>query len=243
MKATTLLPLLAISLGLSLTQAAGKMEVLFDSQAEPRIENTTTTETAVIQRLAYPIAQQNGSCDIGNDLAIKDVATGAFTRPGVRQRVVVYTVCYRGAHSLTALAIIEGQRLVAHYFNSGEAIAVASLADINKNGLNEILIRTYGRGAGGYQSNVSINEFSQNRLYQLHDQVANSGFCRFENSSLAEYSKIYIQSGKPLKLFTQTSEYVGGVEFCLDENTKPKFASRSKITPIQLSKTAWSGRL
>lgn len=104
---------------------------------------------------------KNEACD--EDFQIMGEVPGAFSKPKSSQKLIFYQFCQTGnGFGNNGLVLIEGGKIVGSYVSeSGWAIDLKVLPDINQNGLNEFLLYYSGgmhQGQGG--TGVDLLEFS-----------------------------------------------------------------------------------
>ena len=95
---------------------------------------------------------------------------GAFTRPNSVQMAVFYQFCQTGnGLGWVGLAIIEKGKVVSSFVqDSGWALSIEKVLDVNRNGLDEIVLEFGGgmhQGEGG--TGVSIYEFKNDKPVEL----------------------------------------------------------------------------
>src|SRR2546422_7267099 len=137
---------------------------------------------------------------------IIDVAKGSFTRPGANQDAILYKYC-ETAHNfaLDGLAIIEEGRVVAHVAYDGAwDAAMATLPDINGNGLSEIIIDTRGMNMGEGWATISIIEFSGNTGRKFGATEPETYTCGAVSDQRSEAYLIYAKPGKTPVFYSET---------------------------------------
>ena len=119
----------------------------------------------LIKRQILPKARKhwagNDACE--EDYAFTGAADGAFSKPNSKQTLVFYQFCQTGnGFGNNGLVLIENGKIVGSYVSeSGWALNLKSLPDINQNGTNEFLVYYSGgihQGAGG--TGADVMEFS-----------------------------------------------------------------------------------
>jgi len=136
---------------------------------DPTVKSETvpvrTAGEDLIKRDVLPKARKywakNEACD--EDFQIMGEVSGAFSKPRSNQRLVFYQFCQTGnGFGNNGLVLIENGKIVGSYVSeSGWAIDLKVLPDINQNGLNEFLLYYSGgmhQGQGG--TGVDLMEFS-----------------------------------------------------------------------------------
>jgi hypothetical protein len=138
---------------------AQSLRAIYDGRGGAGISQASEADVQLIKRDALPKARQlwrnNEACREGFEVV--DVATGSFTKPKAAQRAVLYRFCVTGhnfAHN--GIAIIEDGSIVAHVlYEGGEDSSIKAIADIDNNGLSEI-VRGNGATNQGYTILVAI---------------------------------------------------------------------------------------
>jgi len=134
-----------------------------DAKAEPLIMNTAVVNT--IKREILPKARKywakNDSC--AEDFKLIARVRGSFSAPNASQELVLYEFCQTGnGFGNNGLVLMEGGKINGSYVSeSGWAVDLKVLPDINQNGLNEFLVYYSGgmhQGIGG--TGVDLMEFS-----------------------------------------------------------------------------------
>jgi hypothetical protein len=119
----------------------------------------------LIRREVLPKARKywakNEACD--EDFQVTGEASGAFSKPKSNQKLIFYQFCQTGnGFGNNGLVLIEDGKIVGSYVSeSGWAMDIKVLPDINQNGLNEFLLYYSGgmhQGSGG--TGVDLMEFS-----------------------------------------------------------------------------------
>lgn len=165
MKYKPLLGFLIASISLAGTSFAQTSIVISDPQAEPVKPVVSPADSALMKRVVLPKARKkwsgNEACQ--EDYQVMGEATGAFSRPGARQKLIFYQFCQTGnGLGNNGLVLIENGKPVGSYISeSGWALDLKALPDINRNGLDEFTLYYSGgmhQGQGGV--GVDIMEFS-----------------------------------------------------------------------------------
>jgi hypothetical protein len=141
-----------------------------------------------------------------------DVASGAFTRPGAEQRAILYAYCGVGQNRyLDGIAIVENGQIVSHIiFEGAENHAIGALADINGNGLQEIVIAGGGTNMGETWGIVSIVEIAGARVVRLgHVNTFSDNCGADENHCTVRASRIWVKPGKRPAFFRETFVHDG----------------------------------
>ncbi len=150
----------------------------------------------LIKTQIFPKAKNNWSeeiCPSGSE-EVAGVAKGSFTKSASNQTLVLYQYCQTGnGLGNNILVLIENGKIIKTFGSeSGWAINLRWLSDINKNGIDEFAI-TYGvgmhQGQGG--TGIDIHEFSNGNVKTI-GWLAESAY-----SETAEHSyKVWVKKGK-----------------------------------------------
>lgn len=175
----TLVTLFLTAVGVS---AQGSI-VLYDPVARLPEESHFPAEEALIKEKVVPRAvakwKDDESCS-GENLNIVGAADGAFTKAGAKQRAVVYEMCQTGnGLANNGIAVIENGRVVASFVEEGGwNLEVSRVADLNKNGRDELVIETGGGMHQGYMgSSITIVELSATAAVELGVYLAYTNEC------------------------------------------------------------------
>lgn len=113
--------------------------------------------------------KNDSNCDGGN-LNVIAAVDGAFTQKGAAQRAIIYEVCQTGnGFANNGIAIIEDGKVMAHFVaEGGWNFNAVRIADINKNGFDELAIETGGGMHQGYTgSSIDVLEISPTAVKSL----------------------------------------------------------------------------
>lgn len=109
------------------------------------------------------IKEKSGlECSDG-EFTIAGSAVGSFTKPSRVQKAVLYELCRSGrSFGIGGVVVLENGKIVSHftYGENGLNSDIASLADINGNGLSEIVLIGGGTGQGYSITAVEIVEIA-----------------------------------------------------------------------------------
>jgi hypothetical protein len=208
----TLLMILLGATGLSAGAAADPVP-LYDGRLSPKPASASAAETALLTRELLPAARQAfpGACD-GKEgkIAVVDVASGAFTRAGARQKAFLYRYCDKG-HNFAdnGIAVLEDGRVVAHVvYSAGWDNAIGVLPDVNGNGFSEILIANGMTNQGQTVAGIDLLELTARDVHPLGRVGTYSDDCSGAQGKKASASELYAEKGsKPafyLQGFTST---------------------------------------
>ena len=117
-----------------------------------------------------PVAKKLVSDNCANSPTYTGAVEGSFTGAGAKQTAVFYQFCETGnGLGWVGLAVIEKGKVVASFVqDSGWAFSIGKVADVNRNGLDEITLEFGGglhQGEGG--TGVSIYEFKNDKPVEL----------------------------------------------------------------------------
>jgi len=139
-------------------------QFIYDGRKEPLVLTASNSDVQEIRRIALPKARQvwrnEETCH--EQLQVVTAANGAFTKPGIAQRAVLYRFCITG-HDFAnnGIAVFEGRKMVTHVvFKGGEDHYIGSLADINGNGVMEIVLGGGSMHQGYTNSVIRLIELS-----------------------------------------------------------------------------------
>jgi hypothetical protein len=165
MKYKRLIGFLIAQISFSAVVFAQAAVVINDPRAKPVKPVMSPADAALMTRVVLPKARQhwaeNAACE--EDYQVMGEASGAFSRRQSNQKLVFYQFCQTGnGLGNNGLVLIENGKVVGNYISeSGWAMDLKALPDINQNGLNEFLLYYSGgmhQGEGGI--GVDIMEFS-----------------------------------------------------------------------------------
>lgn len=137
-----------------------------DSEPEPPKAIAKLYETKILP----PVRKKLVSDGCSDSPTFTGLVDGAFTKAGTKQTAVFYQFCETGnGLGWVGLSIIEKGKVVANFVqDSGWALSIGKVADVNKNGLDEIKLEFGGgmhQGQGG--SGVSIYEFKDDKPVEI----------------------------------------------------------------------------
>lgn len=165
---------------------------------------------------------------VTEQVEIYGVAEGAFTKPNSTQKAYLYYSCELGrGFGLGGIVIAEDNKLVAHYAGQVSwSEVIHSLSDINKNGLNEILLSGGGSGQGYTTTTINILEFKQNNLDnwgQTETYSDNLGAVEKDSDGLATAFKILVQPSTTPTFSRDVFEKKGNAKDWKSTKTDEKF--------------------
>ncbi|MFP5212755.1 MAG: hypothetical protein ACLGPL_05190 [Acidobacteriota bacterium] len=143
--------------------------VIYDGRLTLKPTKPAGSDSVLMQERVFPAArkewheqERDQECLAGTLPAVIDVAQGAFTKPGSKQKAVLYQYCESGHNlGLSGIAVIEDNRVVSHLvFEGASDTAIGALPDINENGRSEILLAAGGTNQGFTWGAIRIIELS-----------------------------------------------------------------------------------
>lgn len=197
MKFKRLIGLLIIQISLAGIGLAQTTVVVSDPQAKPLKAVVSPAESTLMERVVLAKARRkwsgNDACE--EDYQVMGAASGAFSRPGASQKLIFFQFCQTGnGLGNNGLVLIENGKTIGTYISeSGWAMDLKRLPDINQNGTDEFLLYYSGgmhQGQGGV--GVDIMEFSANGAIKGLGWFQSEGFT--EDDSWAW--KVSVKEGK-----------------------------------------------
>jgi hypothetical protein len=171
--------------------------VISDPPAKPAKPLMNLAESTLMERVVLPAVRKhwsaNESCE--EDYRVMGEETGAFSRPVMNQKLIFFQFCQTGnglGHN--GLVLIENGKVVGLYVSeSGWAMDLKKLSDINRNGFDEFLLYYSGgmhQGQGGI--GVDLMEFSASGAIKGLGWFQSEGFTEDDSWSY----KISVKTGK-----------------------------------------------
>jgi hypothetical protein len=165
--------LVLISSAVLLTTAiAANLTPIFDGRLNLTPNTTlTATEQRVFETQIVQAAKKHfpddGTCN--DDPLMLDTAKGAFTRPRAVQKALIYRYCSTGASfGRIGLAILENGALVRHdAFEEGVRYALGRMPDLNRDGVDELILATGGTQMGETWQSATVVELGTGKPRQL----------------------------------------------------------------------------
>jgi len=102
------------------------------------------------RRDVLPAARKAAHGQCTNGFSILSTASGAFTRSGANQRLLLYQYCATGhGFGRQGIAVAEGNSIVAHVvYDGGSDYGIRMLPDLDGDGLSELLVKAGGTNQG-----------------------------------------------------------------------------------------------
>ncbi len=128
--------------GATHARAQGSVLVADGRSDTPAAAGATDAEERLVKSRSLPKARQYWPAEMCEEsFSVLGAAAGSFTRAGARQRAVLYRYCVTG-HDFAnnGIAVFEGGRIVADVlYEGGEDHSIESLADIDADGISELV--------------------------------------------------------------------------------------------------------
>lgn len=175
----------------------GQTIVVVIDPTKPVVEGTIGKAEDDLFYSAMPaVKRQIGSETCTGEVERSGVIRGAFSKAGAKQTIVFYQACQTGnGLGWVGLVLIENGKVIGNYVSdSGWALAMAKISDINKNGLDEFTLSFSGgmhQGEGGV--GVDLMEFSGNMPMSL-------GWFKAEEFKDTQASTVWKVTAKPGKI-------------------------------------------
>ncbi|MFN2500443.1 MAG: hypothetical protein ABR530_00325 [Pyrinomonadaceae bacterium] len=139
-----------------------KTVVVNDPTVPAKASSPTAAERVLFDR-ALPAVRKILASECEESVEISAVARGAFLATGGKQSVIFYQFCQTGnGLGHVGLVVIDGDRIASSFIaDAGWSADIARVADINQNGLDELVLVYAGglhQGEGG--TGVDLIEFS-----------------------------------------------------------------------------------
>jgi len=151
-RSAPLLAALAAALASAPSVRAQPTVLVFDARLQPARPRGSGADSLLLERVARPAARRRwrGVGDECRDgFAVEDVAAGAFTRAGARQRAFLYRYCRMGrVGGRGGVAVVEGGRVVAHVMMEGTQYGIRAARDVNRDGRDEMVLVDGSTGQG-----------------------------------------------------------------------------------------------
>lgn len=208
-------------------KSADNLVELFDGRKNLDIRDASKEDAelaqAEVDRKKAEISERFGDkyCneDESGEIGINGIANGSFTKPKSKQKAVFYVLCSSGSSKfgVGGIIIFENEKAVSHYvygengLDSGLSIA----SDINKNGVDELILidfqvhQGYGGGA------ISLVEFPDGKLNFIGTAATsadNSGAVEDDKKIKANAVHIFVQPGASPVFYRDSYEKKGSAK-------------------------------
>ena len=144
--------------------AAGSQKVIYDGRLSLTSTRLSPSEEAlmkaeILREARKAWKERARSCAEGFTTGPIDIAAGSFTRPKAEQKAIIYSHCVIG-HNVVLNESPSSRRTprLPRGLRGGGSERHRRIADINGNGLSEILIASGGTNMGETWRSVSIIE-------------------------------------------------------------------------------------
>jgi len=212
---------------------------------EASSDDTKFVDAEFAAKEAAILKESNFECDADAEKGVTVLGTvsGSFTKAGATQKAYLYERCRAGrSFGIGGIVIGDGGKVVTHYIfgENGLFAGINSLKDINKNGIDEIVLSAVGSGQGYSTADVSLYEFSDGKLSFMGSAEtfsSNDGAVEKEADILSSAYKISVQSGKEPMFFRDTFERKG-TSTKWNETSKNEKMKLNTETPSKFSKIA-----
>jgi len=212
------------------TADAANLKPIFDGRLNlDRNPTLTALERKAFNDVVYWQAQRawqdKENCD--DELEILDSASGAYLRPRAKQKAVLYRFCrYARQLGYSGLAIFEAGKVIRHdVWEGGSEYALGTMPDLNKDGINEVLISSGGLNMGESWTFALVAQLGQGSARLITSFDAYHDNCgTLESVKIAKSWKIYAESGKTPRFFQQEFRGVCG-------SSKP-WAQSGRLKPV-----------
>ena len=209
------------------TDAEEKLIELFDGRKETENTDFAKSETELVQaefdRKKELIKEKFGDryceeSEVGN-IGINGIVKGSFTKPRSDQKAVFYDVCRSGSShfGVGGIIVFENDKTVSHYVygENGLQNSILSAPDVNKNGLNELILVDFQTHQGYSGGTIILVEFANESLKFLGNAVtysSNSGAVENEKNVESTAYKISVQPSAKPTFFRETYQAKGNNE-------------------------------
>lgn len=214
---------------------AQELKPIFDARLTLSPAKISAAEEQIMKTRVLPAAKklwEGEICDSGYRPI--DIASGSFTKPGSKQKAILYQFCEYGHNfARNGIAVIEGDKIVAHVVYEGAwDNAIGALPDINGNGLSEILISTGGTNQGETWSYVSIIELSGNTIRKFGTASVLSDTCgKDEKTGNITGVKLLVKTGAKPFFYKETfiQKDCAGDKWTMSKGRMPVALEKSEI--------------
>lgn len=193
---------------------AEKPVLIYDGRPAKEISTAPTqAETDIVEkevRKNESVIKTKSSQDCGDEdtFSVIGAASGSFTKQKSSQTAYLYELC-RSARTfgIGGIVIVENGKVVSHntYGDNGLGYDIASLPDINQNGLSEIVLISGGMGQGFTFGGIEIIEIGANGVMSFGFAETYSDDYGVGNAkSLGTAYRITAQTGKTPVYFRET---------------------------------------
>lgn len=183
---------------------------IFDGRKDFDYRDYSKEETNLVQtefdRKKAEIKQKFGDryCGENEDenVGLNGIVKGSFTKPNSNQKAFLYTVCSSGSShfGVGGIIIFESDRAISHYVygENGLDQGMIALSDINKDGMDELVLLDFQVHQGYGGGAISIVEFSNGKFNFIGTTTTfsdNGGAVEDEKNIKADAYDIFVQPG------------------------------------------------
>jgi hypothetical protein len=182
----------------------GQTTVVVNDPTKKAVETKwSKAEEEIFNDEVRPKVRRMVSEDLCNEsVEIAGVARGAFSKAGAKQTLIFYQYCQTGnGFGWVGLVLINGGRLEGNYiFDGGWSVDIATVSDINQNGLDEFTLAYSGgmhQGQGGV--GVDLMEYSMGKPVGIGWYKAEE----FDDTNVSYVWKLTAKPGKTPVFYRQ----------------------------------------
>jgi hypothetical protein len=188
----------------SISASGQTMVLLYDGRPDLAPSKVSKADEAVFKQQILPAAKRawasrQGECADGWESTpeIRDVATGAFTKPNVVQRAILYNYCIPAhAYAFNGIAIIESGKVVSHIsYQSDWQHSVAAAPDFNGNGLAELIVVSGTTNQGTTWATITLIELGASDVHSFGFAEVLSDSCGLNEKSGADAYRVLVRKG------------------------------------------------
>lgn len=170
-------------------------------------------------------------CSEVDSVNINGIAKGSFTKPKSNQKAVLYDVCRSGTShfGVGGIVIFENGKAVSHYVYGEHGLQSGLIAspDINKNGLNELILIDYQMHQGNSGTAILLAEITKGELKFLGSVVtssSNSGAIEDDKDIRSDAYRISVQPSANPVFYRDSYEIKGNKKDWLQSKKGEKFS-------------------
>jgi hypothetical protein len=196
---------------------------LWDGRKDSEFKEYSDAETALVQaefdknKASIKQKMEESYCVEETDkIGISGIENGSFTKPNSKQKAIFYILCSSGSShfGVGGIIIFENEKAVSHYVygENGLDNYIATSPDINKNGLNELILingQTHQGVSGGVISLIEFADGKLNFIGMTSTYSSNSGAAEDRKNVKSTAYKIVVQVSANPTFFRETYEMNG----------------------------------
>ncbi len=205
--------------------------LVFDPRTPSARPRVSGADSQLLERVARPAARrrwQGVGDECRDGFAVEDVAAGAFTRAGARQRAFLYSYCRMGrVGGRGGVAVVENGRVVAHVMMEGTQYGIRAARDVNRNGRDEMVLVDGSTGQGITVESASLMELAPGNgaLAKLATFAVSEDNCATRGAGARpEANVIHARPGRTPRFYQQA--YRGT---CAD---RPRWTPAGALKPV-----------